>query len=73
MHLNAACSQAVGDSAADNMPPALDYQTPFGFCNAISRVRETAKRTRSPGESRDPPCTRFVVGQVGPGFRRDCS
>jgi hypothetical protein len=32
--------RAVAGSGAENRPPGPDYQTPFGFCNAISQMRE---------------------------------
>src|SRR5437763_17071774 len=52
-----AAAGAVAGSGAKNRPPGPDYQTPFGFCNAISRVREFSLQ-RPPRR----PCV--------PGFRR---
>src|SRR6202035_2383502 len=38
----------VAGSGAENRPPGPDYQTPFGFCNAISQMREIPDICREP-------------------------
>ena len=39
------------------------------FLRVIIRERQ---KSEIPGESRDPPRNRSIVGQVDPGFRREC-
>src|SRR5438067_12542342 len=57
-----ASAGAVAGSGAENRPPGPDYQTPFGFCNAISRVREV-----SPGRQPHRQCARgFPRGRAPP-------
>src|SRR5947208_15599572 len=49
-----ASAGAVAGSGAENRPTRPDYQTPFGSCNAISRVRELSplrRRSRQIGRA----------------------
>src|SRR5580704_1881141 len=46
--------QAVAGSGAENRLPGADYQTSFGFCNAISHMRRAVSLRRAGGRVGDP-------------------